>query len=81
MVRTYHLQSLLGCSAMATPPPRNPRVSLSIRVDEETVHRLRLVVHRVSEQMPSFRISVSDVARLALTAGLPLIEKRYRIKR
>ncbi len=65
---------------MATPPPRNPRVALSIRVDEETIRRLRLVVHQVSEQMPSFRISVSDVARLALTAGLPLIEKRYRIR-
>ena len=59
-------------------PPRRP---LSIRVDADLMARLEKVSEELGSSLPSFRLSLSDGARLALLEGVAVIERRIRRRR
>jgi hypothetical protein len=54
-----------------------PRSTLSIRVDDELRERLEKLLTVLSTAYPTFRLSTSDAARMALIEGISVLEKRH----
>ncbi len=59
----------------ATPKATTPRISLSLRIDPTTMGRLRRLLEHLARHHPTFRLSVSDAARVAIDEGLTALEK------
>lgn len=57
-------------------PPKAARITLSLRIDPDALARLHALVGHLSRRYPTFRMSVSDAARLALDEGLAALERR-----
>jgi hypothetical protein len=57
-------------------PKRVARVTISLRIDPETLARIRALVGHLAKRYPTFKMSVSDAARLALDEGLATLERR-----
>jgi hypothetical protein len=59
------------------PSKKAPRLTLSLRVEPETMQRLHRLVAHLSRRYPTFRMSNSDAARVALEEGLTSLEKKW----
>jgi hypothetical protein len=58
--------------------PSEPRPPLSIRVDPDVLTRLERILERMRGEFPTFRLSLSDAARMALLEGLLVLEGRAK---
>lgn len=47
---------------------------MTVRLSDDTMQRVRILAETAST--PEHRISTSDVIRMALSAGLPSVEKK-----
>jgi hypothetical protein len=61
--------------------PSEPRPPLSIRVDPDVLERLERILESMRGELPTFRLSISDAARMALLEGLLVLEARAKGRR